>query len=709
MSLQKKLSFNFGIGHKIYLVLLSVVVVALIMAASILAMITNISQNTSVLVERNVPQILQGTKLSVVSGELDTQIRSLIKAQTATDVKGFQKQASVTLGNITKTVEDMGLSPEQHASISEGIKDIGKIIPALSNNTTKRLQTLKKIDAELGTIKSLHAEIIKAATPLYDDSEFNLMISLSDLNDVTDLETANLSALSSQLENDIATLSNSLKYIAEINLLFGYYNAAEKITELTSFVMLEDVYAASTNKIKGYIKGINSASLGAQTNEILDFGRGEESLFISRKSYINDLSAATKMTSQLNNIVKQLQDDVGAELVTIQEGAEYKGRYAIEYAQKIKSVTVVMTITMIVLALALSIFYVRPFIVGRIRAVYESARDIAAGNLDTEIKKTGQDELAKMADALILFRDNALARIRLEEEQKQSESEQSDQRRQATLKMADQFEETVGDIVEHVAGAAQDMQNMVGQLGEVIQSMSLKSASVAKAAGDASMNVDSVASATEEMSVSIQQISNDILDTAKAAQSSAATAQSSQEKLDQLQSAVQEIDTFIQSINEVAEQTNLLALNATIEAARAGDAGKGFAVVAGEVKSLASQTHGMTDEISAKVGHIKNSASEAIAAVRNIQEQITSVDEKTNRVAGAVEEQNLATAEISKNTQQAATGTGVVSDNIQDIQQSANDSTQATEQLSQAANDLSGQSQDLKAALATFLTEIRQG
>tara|TARA_R110002153_G_scaffold11256_2_gene43464 strand:+ start:1 stop:1293 length:1293 start_codon:yes stop_codon:yes gene_type:complete len=430
---------------------------------------------------------------------------------------------------------------------------------------------------------------------------------------------------------------------------------------------------------------------------------------MSRKTYINDLSAATTMTTKLNSIVMELQDNVGAELSAIQEGAEYNGRDAINYAQKIKNVTVIMTIAMVVLALALSLFYVRPFIVGRIRAVYEFASEIAAGNLESEIKKTGQDELAKMADALILFRDNAVARIRLEEEQKQGEAAQADQRKQATLKMADQFEATVGDIVEHVAHAAQDMQNMVAQLAEVIQGMSVKSHSVSKAAGDASVNVDSVASATEEMSVSIQQISNDILDTAKAAQSSAATAQSSQEKLDQLQSAVQEIDTFIQSINEVAEQTNLLALNATIEAARAGDAGKGFAVVAGEVKSLASQTHDMTDEIAAKVSHIKNSAAEAITAMKNIHAQIISVDDKTNRVASAVEEQNIATVEISKNTQQAATGTGIVSENIQEIQQSASDTTHATEQLSQAANDLSGQSQNLKTALATFLAEIRQG
>tara|TARA_R110002124_G_scaffold287216_1_gene471344 strand:+ start:28739 stop:30868 length:2130 start_codon:yes stop_codon:yes gene_type:complete len=709
MSLHKKFSLNFGIGHKIYFVLLSIVAIALIMATSTLTMISNISQNTSSLVERNVPQILQGTELSVVSGELDAQIRSLIKAQTESSVKKFQKQASITLEKITEIVDNMGFAPKQYDIISNEIKTIAGMIPTLSKNTTKRIGTLKKIDKELRTIKELHANIIKEATPLYDDSEFNLIMSLSDLKDVVDLETANLPALSAQLENDIAILSNSLKYIAEINLLFGYYNAAEKITELTSFVVLEDVYAASANKIEGYIKDIDSPSLATQTSDLLNHGRGKENLFMSRKTYINDLSAATTMTTKLNSIVMELQDNVGAELSAIQEGAEYNGRDAINYAQKIKNVTVIMTIAMVVLALALSLFYVRPFIVGRIRAVYEFASEIAAGNLESEIKKTGQDELAKMADALILFRDNAVARIRLEEEQKQGEAAQADQRKQATLKMADQFEATVGDIVEHVAHAAQDMQNMVAQLAEVIQGMSVKSHSVSKAAGDASVNVDSVASATEEMSVSIQQISNDILDTAKAAQSSAATAQSSQEKLDQLQSAVQEIDTFIQSINEVAEQTNLLALNATIEAARAGDAGKGFAVVAGEVKSLASQTHDMTDEIAAKVSHIKNSAAEAITAMKNIHAQIISVDDKTNRVASAVEEQNIATVEISKNTQQAATGTGIVSENIQEIQQSASDTTHATEQLSQAANDLSGQSQNLKTALATFLAEIRQG
>ena len=95
-------------------------------------------------------------------------------------------------------------------------------------------------------------------------------------------------------------------------------------------------------------------------------------------------------------------------------------------------------------------------------------------------------------------------------------------------------------------------------------------------------------------------------------------------------------------------QTNLLALNATIEAARAGEAGKGFAVVASEVKSLAVQTAKATEDIASHILAVQESTSGAVEAIRQIAERMQEINGNTTAVAVSVEQQNLATGEISR-------------------------------------------------------------
>ena len=110
--------------------------------------------------------------------------------------------------------------------------------------------------------------------------------------------------------------------------------------------------------------------------------------------------------------------------------------------------------------------------------------------------------------------------------------------------------------------------------------------------------MQSVASATEEMAGSINEIGRQVADSNRIANEAVDQAQKTDARIAELSLAANRIGDVTQLITTIAEQTNLLALNATIEAARAGDAGRGFAVVAQEVKALAAQTAKATSEIS---------------------------------------------------------------------------------------------------------------
>lgn len=216
------------------------------------------------------------------------------------------------------------------------------------------------------------------------------------------------------------------------------------------------------------------------------------------------------------------------------------------------------------------------------------------------------------------------------------------------------------DLSEGVQEVADRAVNVSGSTEE----MSANMHSVAAASEQASTNVHMVASSSEEVSATIDQVAEKTRTARNITHNAVSLADSSSVKINALGNAADEINKVTQVITDISEQTNLLALNATIEAARAGEAGKGFAVVANEIKELAKQTAGATGEIQQKIESIQSSTEETVLEIRQITDVIREVDKIVAEIAAAVEEQSKITTEISENVIQAAQGIGEVNENV---------------------------------------------
>ena len=162
------------------------------------------------------------------------------------------------------------------------------------------------------------------------------------------------------------------------------------------------------------------------------------------------------------------------------------------------------------------------------------------------------------------------------------------------------------------------------------------------------------------MAASIAEIGRQVQESSQISGEAVGQAQKTDERITKLAQAASRIGDVTQLITTIAEQTNLLALNATIEAARAGEAGKGFAVVAQEVKQLAAQTAKATSEISGQIAEMQAATQDSVTAIKEIGGTIGRISEIATTIAAAVEEQGAATQEITRNIQQAATGTAQV-------------------------------------------------
>jgi methyl-accepting chemotaxis protein len=334
---------------------------------------------------------------------------------------------------------------------------------------------------------------------------------------------------------------------------------------------------------------------------------------------------------------------------------------------------------------------------------------MAAGNLDVVVPgATRGDEIGDIAKTVTVIRANAERTARAENEARADRDRLAGaQRKRDMVKLADDFESAVGEIVETVSSASTELEASAGTLTATAEHAQELTTLVSSASEDASINVQAVASATEEMAQSITEIGRQVQESASIAGHAVDQARKTNDRVAELAKAAARIGDVVELINTIAGQTNLLALNATIEAARAGDAGRGFAVVANEVKALAEQTAKATGDISQQISGIQAATRESVGAIKEIGDTIGKMSEIASSIASAVEQQGAATQEISRNVQQAAQGTIKVSANIGDVQRGANQTGSASSQVLSAAQSLSQDSNRLKLEVGKFLDSVR--
>ena len=340
--------------------------------------------------------------------------------------------------------------------------------------------------------------------------------------------------------------------------------------------------------------------------------------------------------------------------------------------------------------------------------VVGSIGELAEGNTATNVPgQERSDEIGKVASAIQIFKEKMIQAEHIKADQATVELRAAEQRKSDMLKLADDFENAVGQIVEAVSSASKELEASAGSLASTAERAQELSTTVSASSEEASSNVQSVSAATEELSSSVNEIGRQINETARIASEAVAEAQATTEHVSGLSKAAGRIGDVVELINTIAGQTNLLALNATIEAARAGEAGRGFAVVASEVKALAEQTSKATGEIGQQIADIQAATKQSADAIGQISTTIERLSEISATIAAAVEQQGAATQEISRNVQQAASGTQRVSASIVDVQRGANETGSASSQVLSSARALTSESHRLKSEMARFLGTVR--
>jgi len=336
--------------------------------------------------------------------------------------------------------------------------------------------------------------------------------------------------------------------------------------------------------------------------------------------------------------------------------------------------TLIVAVAVAALAVAVALALLISRAVGRpLAKVVRVVNGLADGRLDARVEHDSKDEMGQLAEAT-----NA-----------------SIERLQAVMRQ-------ITDQATRLAGASEQLTGVAGQLSTGAADSASRAQTVAAATEQISTNIGVVAAGGEEMNAAIGSIAQSSTEAAQTASEAVTFAAEAGATIARLDTSSREIGEVVKLITSIAEQTNLLALNATIEAARAGDAGKGFAVVAGEVKELAQQTAHATDQVVTRVQTAQADASAATAAIAQISDVISRIDDLQLSVSTAVEEQSATTAEMIRNVTDVSSGSQEIAANVSGIAQAASETTRSASQAATTAREVADSATALRELVGHF-------
>ena len=422
----------------------------------------------------------------------------------------------------------------------------------------------------------------------------------------------------------------------------------------------------------------NSAAMVRSTMEIFEItltalknsGKAPLSLNLKDTQYRQCPAAQEPASSQLA-IVKTIWDNQTPAVQNILNGTYTSDDLDLVHKQNIvllkamdkavgmmqkqaeRSVSLLLTMQIVAMivggCVAVYAFFIVRSITSRLKLVNNFSELFGQGNLTVLSGVTGHDELGQIGISLDFMAGNLREII-------------SNISNNAT-----HLNDTSGqllNIADQVSGGAESVSARSQSVSSAAEEMSSNMNSVAAAVEETSSNVSIMSGSVREMASTINRITNDTDQARSITTNAVSQTQKASERVNELGAAAMEIGKVTEAITEISEQTNLLALNATIEAARAGEAGKGFAVVANEIKNLAKQTAEATLDIRTNIESIQSSTSVTVTEINGIADIVNKVDKIVSSIASALEEQSVATAEITENVFQAAEGIMEVTENV---------------------------------------------
>ena len=696
--------YRLGLRGRLFMAFGVVAALTVLASGSAIISYDSLGRSLGAIAQKSLPEITRASEVVRAAGDVAAAAPRLLAATDQAERDHASKILTAARQDLKQSIG--ALAAEDVARLNKTADRILANLDRLVQSVTERQTIAASRDALVASLRKSHQKLADKLAPMADDAGFSLTMGLQTAADNKDLEVVQ-KTLAALADNELTSLQAILDLRAESNLMLGILVEAADLPSADLLPPVKDRFTATAGRLGKASVAFKNPEASKLVDDLVKTGKAAGNIFeLKQRELVADKAGASVVTEN-----RALAQEFEKEVASLRKRSEAAAATAVRESEveigQGRIILISLALVSLATALVIGWYYVGRGVVRRLVRLQNSMKSIAAGDLAVEIATSGSDEIADMAGALQVFKDNMLESNRLRSERTEAEKHTRAQRRAEMQKLAAEFEAAVGEIVQTVSSASTELEASATSLTKTAEETQQLSGKVEAASEEASSNVRSVAAATEEMTASVAEISRQVQESNRIASEAVSQAEVTDARINEVSKAALRIGDVVNLITSIAEQTNLLALNATIEAARAGESGRGFAVVAQEVKALAAQTAGATKEISSQIAGMQVATQESVQAIKQIGTTIGRISQIAATISTSVEQQGGATQEIARNVEQAAQGTSEVATNIVDVNQGARRTGTASAQVLSSAQSLSGESNRLRLEVDKFLDTVR--
>ncbi|UZF94550.1 methyl-accepting chemotaxis protein [Bosea sp. NBC_00550] len=470
-----------GIATRIYAALGMMTALTLVSSSVAWFSYDRVDQTLANLVGQKMPVVelaLELSQAATQSTALAARFSEVETVQQRSTLTGELDKVEARQMDLLRRIADQGKVDKAKAQAA--IDMLSRQINDINDLTGDRLRNASEQGEALGQLSKAREGFTALADFETGDAQFNVKMNIASATQLTGKEVEE--ALANIIDKDLAALQTAQALQLQVSELVGLLREISQIENREKLDNAKARFSAILGQVRGFLSAAQklqpNAARGQAVNAVIDLGEGQSGLIAIRERDLATRAAIETGLKQTHVAAEAVRSQVNELVGTARGEAVSSGEATSSLIDQSKLWLGGIGLGSLLIALALSLFYVRPMIVGRLNRLWSATRAIADGALETAVDTKGNDEISDISKSVLLFRDNAVALRAAEVAKIEDQARAQEQRQQMMQELGEAFGVVVaaaaaGDFSQRVSAqfADAELNALAGSVNTLLETV----------------------------------------------------------------------------------------------------------------------------------------------------------------------------------------------------------------------------------------------